>query len=61
MKVFLKIVGLIILKLILMYDSNYYILNIDFNGHKKIKIKKRFLVWKENSCRFDSFIFLCHY
>ena len=41
--------------------SNYYILNIDINGQKKIKINKNFLVWKENSCRFDSFIFLHNY
>ena len=46
------------------YNENnlsYYILNINTDTQKEIIIKKNFLKWKENSCRFDSFIFLYNY
>ena len=46
------------------YNENslsYYILNIDTDTQKEIIIKKNFLKQKENSCRFDSFIFLYNY
>ena len=42
-------------------NLSYYILNIEDEQKKNIIIKKNFLRWQDNSCRFDSFIFLYNY
>ena len=42
-------------------NSNFYILNFETNDKKQLKIKKKFLKWDNNSCRFDSLIFLFVY
>ena len=42
-------------------NSNFYILNMETKDKKQLKIKKKFLKWDNNSCRFDSLIFLFVY
>ena len=42
-------------------NLSYYILNIEDEQKKNIIIKKNFLKWQENSCRFDNYIFLYNY
>ena len=42
-------------------NLNYYILNLESKEKKQIKIKKKFLKWEVNSCRYDSLIFLFIY
>ena len=42
-------------------NENYYYMDIDVVENNTIKIKNKFLQWDNNSCLFDSFLFLFVY